>query len=167
MPRRLALALLAAIAVGGGCSGQGFAFLEDERVSIVSPGDREEVEGPVTVRWRVDDELRADLQDPNAGAAGFAVLLDQHPQPPGETIAWFARDDEGCVAVSGCPTLDYLAERRVFTTRGNSITFNAIGAAPTGNERHHEVTIFLIDARGKRLSETTWSVEFRTPKEKS
>lgn len=165
MALRRAWLLLVLALLTGACAGQGFVFRQDDRVSIVEPADREEVSGPVTVRWEIDEKLAADLQDPSEGAAGFAVVLDQHPQPPGETIAWFARGDDGCTPETQCPTLDYLADRRVFTTRANSITFDAIGDAPSGNERHHEVTIFLIDAKGKRLSETAWTVEFRRAKE--
>lgn len=166
MPRPSLVAMLIAIVLGtAACLPDGFVFIADERVSITAPDDREEVEVPVTVRWDVDPELAADIADPTEGPAGFGVVLDQHPQPPGQTIGWFARDDDGCTMESKCPDLRYLAERGVYTTRTNSITFAVVPPNPVGNERQHEVTIFLIDAAGTRLSESTWSVEFRTPKE--
>lgn len=165
MTRVRLVPLLLLFGVSSGCMPDGYVFRVDDSVSIVAPKDREQVGMPVTFRWKVADDLARDLADPSAGAAGFAVLLDQHPQPPGETLAWFARGDDACTAASSCPDLAYLAERRVFTTRAMSITFESVPANSNGPEHLHEVTIFLIDNRGTRLSESTWSVEFRTREE--
>src|SRR5205085_2729127 len=69
---------------GSGC-GTNVAFKQDHRVSIVYPRNRQKVTLPMTVRWTVKDF-----------DGTFGVLLDRAPQPPGEPLTWFARNDKSC-----------------------------------------------------------------------
>ena len=134
------------------CGVDGLAFREDTRIEIVSPGDRDEVTLPTTIRWTAHDV-----------DGTFAVLVDRPPQPPGETVAWFARDDADCEQLPDCPGAAYLAERGVFTTAERELTLEGLPDR-TGDGRRrdrHEVTVILLDDAGRRVGESAWSVELQ------
>lgn len=157
-------ALLAATGlVLSGCT-DGLAFREDRRVVLQSPDYREKVSFPVTIDWEVTDELAADLADEGAPPAGFAVLVDRAPMPPGQSLRWFFEEDE-CPADDGCPDAEDLADERVFTTRGTEFTFDRLRPAPgvdldRGDRDIHEVTVILLDERGRRVDESAWTFTF-------
>ncbi len=149
---RLAAAVLAAFLLGSGpACGRDLAFRVDERVDIVTPGDRDEVTLPMTVRWTS-----------RAEQTHYGVFVDRAPQPPGEPLTWFARDDEVCTATPGCPDDVYLAERNVFSSTARTFTVERLpDTQPDGRKRDlHEVTVVLLDADGRRVGEAAWSVEF-------
>ena len=81
MRRLLAALLLSALAPA--CGVEGLNFVQDDRVTITAPRDRAEVRLPVTIRWKAEDF-----------DGTYAVFVDRAPVPPGETLAWLARDDE-------------------------------------------------------------------------
>ncbi len=149
-----AAALVGALALGAlaGCGVRGLAFREDTRVDIVEPADREVVALPVTVRWTVRDF-----------GGSFAVVVDGAPQPPGEPLGWFARDDDSCRARVGCPDEEYLANRRVFVTAEPELTVERLPDTEIEGRRRefHEVTVVLLDGEGRRVGESAWSVEFQ------
>jgi hypothetical protein len=152
----LALAALAST----GCSFSGLAFATDDRLEITSPEDRAEVTLPLTVRWRAHD---LDL-----GNGTFGIFVDRAPQPPGEPLAWIARDDDTCVASRACPDEQYLAERGVYSTRRTSFTIDILPRTNPLDVRRrefHEFTIVLLDARGVRIGESAWFVEFQVERE--
>jgi hypothetical protein len=131
-------------------------------VEIVYPADRAEVTLPLTVRW----EVREPGVLPEGGA--FGVYIDQSPQPPGESQEWFARDDESCVRSRVCPDARYLADRGVFKTTRTSFTIEVLPrTAPTDVVRRefHEFTIAVLDARGLRVGESAWYVDFQVLRE--
>lgn len=147
-----------------GCASiDAMAFREDRRLRFVTPGYREEVKLPAVVDWDVLAALADDLA--SRRVAGFAVLLDQSPQPPGESLRYFARDDDACVAANGCPDGSYLADRGIFTTRETRFVFEQLPPRPEVNVEDgdidvHEVTVILVDEGGRRLGESAWTATF-------
>ena len=130
----------------------GLAFREDNRVDVVAPSDRAHVTLPITVRWTS-----------SAPARSFGVYVDRAPQPPGKALAWFARNDDACRIVNGCPDATYLAERNVFRTTETRFVLKQLLDTQRDTQRRefHEVTIVLLDGNGNRIGESAWSVEFQ------
>lgn len=157
MVRRRSTVGVIAVAVAvvlPGCTREGLAFREDERVEIVAPGDRDTVALPVRVAWATSGLPRN---------SRFAVFVDATPQPPGETLDWIARDDDACAARPDCPDERYLAERYIQVTENPSVD---IALVPVRNADRrfrdfHEVTVVLLDDEGRRQGEASWSVQFR------
>lgn len=169
------LALLgAAVLALGACSFTGLAFYEDRRLSFVSPEDREEVTLPVTIDWEIRDfeiiepaeqprpaQTPSGEAEPDPDRGFFAVFVDQTPQPPGEPLAWFARDDETCERNPNCPDESYLASRGAHTTSDTQFTIDVLPQPSEENRREiHEVTVVLLDPDGLRISESAWTIEF-------
>lgn len=159
----LAFALLLA-----GCDLQGLDFRRDDRVAITAPEPREEVQLPVVVDWTVEDfevtgpaptsgQSRAPSASDSAGY--FAVFVDGFPQPPGETLAWFVRDDQPCQASPDCPNAQYFADKGIFTTTDTEFTVEALPAGDARRDRH-EVTIILLDPTGERIGESAFTIAF-------
>lgn len=148
--------------LASGCAPSGLAFVQDKRLEILSPEPRSTVELPVTIRWRVDGfritgpDGRA---DPDSGY--FGVFVDTTPIPPGETVAWIARDDRSCTSSPGCPDEQYLADRQTYQTQETTFTLEQLPFldAYAGHE-NHEVTIVLLDGTGHRIGESAWYVNF-------
>lgn len=148
--RRVASAFLT-VALLGGCGVQGLAFKQDDRVQFSSPGDRAEVDAPVTFRWSA--------RDLPAGTT-FAVFVDRSPQPPGKTIRWLFRDDDSCKDVPGCPDAEFLAIRDIYVTKKPSITIERLRERSDGRRRQlHEVTVVLLDENGRRIGESAFTRE--------
>jgi hypothetical protein len=159
---RIAKAIPLLLLVAGGCTTQGLAFVQDRRVEIVEPGGRERVDLPVRVAWEVtDDNLRTELQS----GTRFGVYVDVDPQPPGQPLEYFARDDKRCQASSTCPDERYFRQRGIHTTTATEITFPTLAIAPgvdldRGDPDFHEMTIVLLDDEGVRIGESAWSITF-------
>lgn len=154
----LGLALLAS-----SCATSGLAFVQDERLEIISPRSHAKVTLPVTVRWSIKDfRITGEdgRSDPHAGY--FGVFVDRVPIPPGKTLAWIARDDGRCRAIPGCPDEVYFADRETYTTEQTSFTFERLPDqdAYQGHELH-EVSIVLLDGTGRRIGESAWYVTLR------
>jgi len=161
-PARSARAVLLAAALlltTAGCGVHGLSFVQDERVDIVRPGDRDEVRLPVSIDWTV----RNFAVGPDAGS--FAVLVDRAPPRSGRPLGWLFRGNDSCKGGAGralCASAEFLAERGVYATTDTAITLESI-ARLTGDQRRrqfHEVTVVLLDAQGRRVGEGAWSVEF-------
>ncbi len=150
-----------------GCSTAGLAFIEDRRVEIVSPDYRQLVDLPVTVDWEVTDE---GLQQDLASGARFGVYVDIDPQPPGEPLEYFARDDPQCRRSITCPDARYLRQRGIHTTTETEMTFGSLPIAPgvdleRGQPDFHEVTLVLLDESGTRIGESAWAIIFEVDRE--
>lgn len=162
-----ALGVLALALVLTGCAISGLAFRVDDRVTIVEPGDRATVTLPVTVTWTVRDfDVTGPSADVRPDAGMFGVFVDRSPQPPGEPLAWLARDDDSCRPADGCPDDRWFNDRSVFVTSQPTITLATL-ARPVnlrGAERH-EVTIVLLDGQGHRIGEAAWHVTFVVDRE--
>jgi len=161
--------MLAILATG--CSTSGLQFREDDRVRINAPSYREKVELPLTIEWEVHGfEVSGPTGQPRDDAGYFAVLFDAEPPPPGESLAYFARDDTSCRPEAGCPDEDYLAARGVYIT--TQTEFHVERLAPTpginvsrGEPDRHDVTIILLDGQGRRIGESVWTQPFEVVRE--
>lgn len=159
---RLITLLCVAAVLASGCAVSGLAFRVDDRVSITAPEQRSEVQLPVTLTWTVTD---FDITGPGAevrpDAGMFGVFVNRTPQPPGKPLAWFARNDDTCLAQETCPDAAWLAQRGIHTTTSTTFTIDALPRS--SNQRtaeRHEVTIVLLDGHGVRIGESAWYVEF-------
>ena len=135
--------------------GTNVAFKQDHRVSIVYPRNRQKVTLPMTVRWTVKNF-----------DGTFGVLLDRAPQPPGEPLTWFARNDKSCKRVSSCPDAAYLARHNVFAVTDTEFPVPVVHGPPSNfkGKDIHEVNIVLLDRQGRRIGDTAFNVEFEVPR---
>lgn len=149
------------------CVPEGLAFVKDERLEIVSPEPLSTVTTPVTIEWEVHDfEITGETGDARDDAGYFGVFVDRAPVPPGESLAWLARDDRRCLAAKGCPDRTYFADRDAYSTTETSFTLKNLPDldAYQGHETH-EVTVVLLDGTGRRTGESAWYVDFRYDRE--
>ena len=156
-PICLALVALALLALPA-CGVNGLSFVQDDRVEIIRPDDRAEVDLPLRVAWTVEDF------PVGPGKGSFGVLVDRAPQRPGETLGWIFRGDVACKGTSAplCSRPQFLAQRNVFRTTARSVTIEQV-ARLVGNQagrQFHEVTVVLLDEAGRRVGEGAWSAQF-------
>ena len=167
MRRTLAGAVLAALLLPA-CGVTGLSFRQDERVTIVSPEDRATVRLPFTVDWEVTEfEVTGETGSTDPDRGYFGVVIDRDPQPPGEPLAWFVRDDIQCRPEVGCPDEDYLASRRVYSTTATEFTVDVLPDTERLEDRRefHEFVVILLDGTGRRIGEGAWAVEFEVVRE--
>lgn len=150
------LAVLLLFAVSPACRVSDLAFRQDNRLEIVAPEDRSTTSYPVTVRWVMHDRTDVD---------SFVVVVDGSPQPPGAGLDDFFKRDSSCRGASMrlCLQPDRLAERGLYQTKRTQITFPILPSVPgvaKSEENRHEVTIGLLDASGRRINESSWTVSF-------
>ena len=159
VPRSSRLVLVAvALLVLPACGFSGLAFVQDERVDIVRPEDRDEVRLPLRVTWTVEDFAVG------PGKGSFGVLVDRTPPRPGKTLSWLFRGDAACKGSSAslCAQPAFLAQRNVFQTTARSHTIEQVArlAGTQAGRQFHEVTIVLLDEAGRRVGEGAWSAQF-------
>jgi hypothetical protein len=165
--KRLLAVVAIALAVAPACQLQGLAFIEDRRVELVSPEYREIVGQPVTIDWEVTDDA---LAEELGSGTQFGVYMDIDPQPPGEPLEYFGRDDPTCRRSPTCPDEKYLRQRGVYTTTDTEMTFRFLPVAPgvdleQGDPDFHEVTLVLLDEEGQRIGESAWAIIFEVGRE--
>jgi hypothetical protein len=164
---RAPAAALFALTLMSACTTEGLAFIRDERVRIVRPDYREVLELPATLDWEVtDDALAQRIGDD----VQFGLLMDIDPQPQGESLDYFGRDDPTCRRDPGCPDEQYLRQRGVHVTSETEITFNNLPIAPGvdlegGQSDIHFATLILLDSSGARLGESAWQITFEIDRE--
>ncbi len=135
-------------------------------MTIFRPADRALLRAPITVDWRVRDfEVTGRTQNARPDAGYFGIFVDREPPPPGRTIEWLFRDDTSCRPSDGCPDREYLAERDMYTTTQTSFTVEDLRQLDPSIKRRrrvlHEVTIILLDGRGRRIGESAFPAEFQ------
>jgi hypothetical protein len=159
---RLALVAVALLALPA-CGFRGLSFVQDERVDITQPGDRDEVDLPLRVAWTVEDF------PVGPGKGSFGVLVDRTPPRPGRTLSWLFRGDAACKGTSAslCAEPDFLSQRNVFQTTARSHTIAQVSrlAGSQSGRQFHEVTIVLLDESGRRVGEGAWSAQFEVKDE--
>lgn len=172
--RSRAFAVLAAMALvaiaGGACRTTDLAFRVDERVEITHPEPRSEVTLPFTLTWTVEDFTVTGPDGSDTGDRGwFAVLVDTTPMPPGEGLDYFARDDDSCMSLPGCPDETYLADRNVYLTQETSFEVTSlVDTRPVDRQSapdDHEIAIVLLDGQSERIGESSFRVEFTVDRE--
>jgi hypothetical protein len=141
-----------------GCSLSGLAFRQDDRLAIENLEDRSTIEIPYVLEFSFAGELGT------GGIAGFGILIDWSPPPPGDTLASLLDEDPACVGPSGCPE-GYLARNRIIVTTDTEFVVDNVPVGSDREERrgYHELTIVLVDAEGRRVGETAAFVRFRVP----
>ena len=172
IPIRLrgAALLLGLVVLLSGCALRGLSFRIDDRVQILSPEDREAVTLPVTIDWESTDfEVTGPdgTEQPDSGY--FGVFIDRAPQPPGETVEWFAKDDLSCRPADDCPDRQYLADRGVHTTQKTEFVVKTFPPPPSNQvarREFHEVTIVLLDGSGRRIGESAFTAQFEVQRER-
>lgn len=156
-PFRLALAAVALLALPA-CGFRGLSFVQDERVDITRPDDRDEVVLPLRVTWTVEDFAVG------PGRGSFGVLVDRTPPRPGKDLGWIFRGDPACKGTSAslCAKPEFLAQRNVFRTTARSLTIAQVArlAGSQTGRQFHEVTVVLLDEAGRRVGEGSWSAQF-------
>ncbi len=150
------LVLVLALAASS-CGYRGLALVQDRRLDITSPKQRAEVTLPVRLAWTMEDFAVG------PGQGSFGIVLDRQAPPPGQTLEWLFRGDETCAATPGCPDTAYLADRYVFRTTEPSLTIERLPDIADGE--FHEATIVLLDAEGRRIGESGWTVQFEQAEE--
>ena len=165
MSRRAALLAAVAVLVAtttSGCGLRGLNFVQDERVRIAAPRDNAEVRVPFTVRWTVEDfEVTGPTATSSSSAGYFGVFVDRAPPGPGRTLASLAEGDAVCKATKGCPDEAYLAGHRAYTTTDTAFRIEQLPELTRDREREaHEVTVVLLDGKGRRIGESAFRVEF-------
>jgi hypothetical protein len=84
--------------------------------------------------------------------------------PPGESLRYYARDDETCNPQTNCPDAAYLADRNVYLTRNTTYPVTALqDTRPVdrpGAPDDHEITIVLMNGRNERIGESAFKVAF-------
>ena len=159
------IALAATLFAAGGCRTSGLAFRIDDRVEIVAPEENATVTLPFDLRWTVEDFEVVGADGSQSDDAGyFAVLLDTSPMPPGESLRYYARDDETCNPKTKCPDTAYLADRNVYVTRSTTYPITALQDTrpvdrPSAPDSH-EITIVLMNGRNERIGESAFKVAF-------
>jgi len=117
---------------------------------------------PFTIRWTVEDfELTGPNGESRQDAGYVEVLFDKEPQPPGEGLDYFARDDVTCERQEGCPDQHYLAQRQIFVTTNDYFEVKQLPPAPgveleRGQPDIHDVVLVLLDGQGHRIGESAW-----------
>lgn len=153
-------ALLVLALLSSSCRFHDLGFRQDRRIVIVSPAPRATVTLPLTIRWTFRDFAIATGDKPGGS---FAVLVDRDPPPPGQTLHYYFRDRIGCSEPEGCPSIGDLEAIGVWPTTKASLSLPSIRQLLGGsgqNLDHHEVTIILLDASGRRIGESAFSTEF-------
>jgi hypothetical protein len=145
-----------------GCRADQLAFRADVPVSILAPTDRARVTLPLQVSLATTTDL-VNRQRSHADLPLFAVFVDQEPMPVGETLRWVARDDKSCREAPGCPDVGYLASRAIYLTNSTSVSVDTVLTSPRGrklSEGLHQLTVVVLDDRGRRMGEPVASRVF-------
>jgi len=155
-PGRLA-GLLVSSALLASCGGQ--TLQRASGLQFQTLGD-EALAQPVTLSWDVDAALQARV---DAGEIIFGVFVDRSPLPPGGSLRDLA-DDDCRNRVVTCPDAEWLADRRVFATRGAALQVSGLGDRRTSKRDNepdrHRAVVVLLDSTGTRVDESYWDVTF-------
>lgn len=140
------------------------AFIQDNRVRIIEPRDRTTVTLPVTLRWTLNGFTvtgRNGEQMPNAGY--FAIFIDRPPIPPGQSLEWYASQDDSC-GDNSCGTVSNISG--VHTTKETTLPVAQLPALRTREDLEtHEAVIILMDGTGRRIGESAFYVRFNYKRE--
>jgi hypothetical protein len=147
---------LASLAVLPACSVSGLAFVQDDRVEVVEPSEGATVRLPFEVRWSV-----------RGFSGSFLVLFDRPPMRPNQPLLSLVPSDDPCRREPSCPDRDWLADRDMYHTEETVVTVeNLADRRPEGRGTdRHEVSIVLLDERGRRVGESVFISEFSVERE--
>jgi hypothetical protein len=148
--RAVAASLLATTLAG--CTLQG-AFVQDDRLRLSVPGDRDEVQLPLAISWEWKGEP--------ADAPRFAVFVDRAPIAAGRSLLSLAKSDKLCTAQPGCPDLQWFASKGVYVTAQRQVTVPGLPQVSTTNGAReiHTLSVVVLDEYGTRRGEVASSVD--------
>ena len=135
----------------GGCATSGLSFVQDDRVTITAPKANTTLKLPFTLRWTSDDV-----------SGTFAVFFDRSPMRPEQTLRDLVSDDDPCNTTTECPDAQWLADRQIYVTSGPTLRVETLPDrrdSARGKDRH-DVTIVILDDRGRRAGESAFTREF-------
>ncbi len=160
-PGRVAAVGVCLVLLASGCRLNDLSFREDKRIEITSPENRADVALPFDLTWTVEDFEVVGADGTERHDAGyFAVLLDVTPMPPGETLDYFARDDETCKPAFGCPDKTYLSDRNIYLTKHTTFSVDTLAdSRPVDRQSaddDHEITIILLNGKSERIGESAY-----------
>jgi hypothetical protein len=148
--------LAVAAVVLHGCAVDGLAFVEDKRVRLVSPGANDTVRLPFELRWTATDV-----------DGSFAVFFDRAPIRPGRSLRALVPEGDVCRTDPACPDAAWLEERDVYVTTETRLVVEHLADQRdnTRQDDRHDVTIVLLDERGRRNGEAAFTREFTVERE--
>lgn len=149
---RVALAIAALVPLVG-CRVSGLDLVQDKRVKIVAPRDRQEVTLPLQVEWTARDFTLSSTTQPDGGF--FGVFADVNPPPPGEDLEYLV--DENCRRLPNCPTQPYLNDRGIYWTTDTKMMIDLLSPAID----RHEVTVVFLDNTLTRVGDAAFWVGFK------
>jgi hypothetical protein len=153
--RRWAWALVP-FAMLSGCAVDGLAFVRDDRLDIRSPASDATVRLPFEVRWTA----------PGVEAT-YLVLFDRTPMRPNQTLRSLVPSTDPCRTRPGCPDKEWLTDKNMYLTSDTSIRVEDLPEERTTNRAkdRHELTIVLLDSRGRRIGESVFIRDFIVDRE--
>lgn len=161
MKREQAAAMVLSVLALTACVPQDLAFRQDTRLEFTEPSDGATVQLPTTISWTMRDFA---VRSKQSTGGSFAVFIDVQPMPPGETLAWFARNDTVCAERPGCPGPKYLARQGVYETTLTNLRLKGL-PLESATKEHHDVTVVLLDEDGRRIGEISYYTAFETDQE--
>lgn len=142
-----------------GCDVSRMMFVQDHRVAITAPADRDTVTLPFTLRWQTHGFAVTGRDGQRASNSGyFAIFVDRAPMPPGQTLEWLATQSDSCGS-EACGSVDRLSD--VYTTSDMSLELRQLPAVnKTDTTERHEAVVILLDGTGTRIGESGFYVRF-------
>lgn len=146
------MAGLAVAALLTSACGSGLQFAKDNRLTIDSPHDLQQVSLPVHLRWSA--------ARPPSPTAQYAVFVDVEPVHPGQNLRSVA--GTRCAGVASCVDEALLNRHSVYLARGPRLDLETLPVLgpPRGEPDVHQATIVLVDNDWRRLGESAWRVTF-------
>jgi hypothetical protein len=129
-------------------------FRRDSRIAIQSPSERSEVTLPFTLKWSVVD-FRVAQQVGGSDGGWFVVLVDHEPPRPGQSVSDLARRVPACRIDPACPDDRFLLAAGIRPTVSTELVIDSL-KRPKGKARNrefHDISILLVDDRGRRIGE--------------
>jgi hypothetical protein len=139
--------------VASGCRASGFQFVRTTAIEFTRPLAYSAVAAPLTVSWAARPGLR--FGQPG-GPARYGIFVDRAPMAPGGSLRGLFGHDRLCTQDPTCPDLAFLEQRSVYLTSADSVTITNL--VPKHGGGLHSVTIVLIDASGRRLGESSYTL---------
>jgi hypothetical protein len=139
--------------VAGGCSSH-LEFEQDRRLTFVSPASNALTHTPVRLAWTMKG---FSTTGPHAGL--FAVFVDHQPVKVGHSV-------DSVLPKGTVPTPALLAEANVYVTASDHVTLHTVPDLDydRSSRQRHDAIVILLDSKGDRLNESSWTREFDLPR---
>jgi hypothetical protein len=129
---------------------------KDDQLHVLRPRSLSDTTLPVQITWSWSGPRR-----PSA----FALFLDRTPIRPGQTLRAVVPSGDPCRVTPGCPDVTWLRQHGVILVSEMKASIPAVavpgGTAGRDDPPVHQVTIVLLDGRGRRIGEAAYPVLFR------